>query len=117
MAFDWTRHYEDMAARFYSATRFMAPGKDVPPAMNPGQEWEDGRRPAWNKWYAEREEEALTLWHEKHGWVHCERCGRELAQVMGETWCEECDAPNEERETRQAEQDAYDAAADAASDR
>jgi len=51
---DVTAHYDRLADAFHRDTGYMAPGKSVPLEMNPGEEWEAERAPAWHKWCAER---------------------------------------------------------------
>lgn len=66
---DWLRHYEDMARRFHRETGFMAPGKDVAAAMNPGADYGEKRLAAWREWFSLREAEAWSMWHTAFGWT------------------------------------------------
>ena len=47
----------------------------------------------WLAWATRRLEGATTTPACEHA---CPRCGRELAQVMGETWCDACDGPDQD---------------------
>ena len=46
--------WEQEAEAFYQATGYLRPGKDVPAAMNPSDEYMEQRRLAWFAWCAAR---------------------------------------------------------------
>ena len=49
---DTLQDWENEASAFLKATGFLRPGKDVPAAMNPSDDYMEQRQLAWRAWCA-----------------------------------------------------------------